>query len=103
QGVDTGGAGDQGMMFGYACRETAELMPLPITLAHGLTRRLATCRREGLLDFLRPDGKAQVTVEHRDGGPLRIAAVVVSPQHAPDVSNTRLEEGVREVVIAKVL
>jgi len=103
QGVDTGGAGDQGMMFGYACRETAELMPLPITLAHGLTRRLATCRREGLLDFLRPDGKAQVTVEYRDGVPLRIPAVVVSTQHAPDVSNARLEEGVREMVIAKVL
>ncbi len=103
QGVDTGGAGDQGMMFGYACRETAELMPLPITLAHGLTRRLATCRREGLLHFLRPDGKAQVTVEYRDGVPLRIPAVVVSTQHAPDVSNARLEEGVREMVIAKVL
>ena len=103
QGVDTGGAGDQGMMFGYACRETAELMPLPITLAHGLTRRLATCRREGLLEFLRPDGKAQVTVEYRDGVPLRIPAVVVSTQHAPDVSNARLEEGVREMVIAKVL
>ena len=103
QGVDTGGAGDQGMMFGYACRETAELMPLPITLAHHLTRRLAQCRKEGLLDFLRPDGKAQVTVEYQDGSPVRIAAVVVSTQHAPDVANHRLEEGVREVVIAKVL
>jgi len=103
QGVDTGGAGDQGMMFGYACRETAELMPLPITLAHGLTRRLAQCRREGLLDFLRPDGKAQVTVEYRDGTPLRVSAVVVSTQHSPEVSNARLEEGVREAVIAKVL
>jgi len=103
QGVDTGGAGDQGMMFGYACRETAELMPLPITLAHGLTRRLAQCRREGILEFLRPDGKAQVTVEYRDGMPVRIAAVVVSTQHAPDVTNARLEEGLREAVIAKVL
>src|SRR4029078_6808537 len=78
-------------------------MPLPITLAHGLTRRLAQCRREGLLDFLRPDGKAQVTVEYRDATPVRISAVVVSTQHSPEVSNARLEEGVREAVIAKVL
>jgi S-adenosylmethionine synthetase len=103
QGVDTGGAGDQGMMFGYACRETRELMPLPITLAHGLTRRLSECRREKLVDCFRPDGKAQVTVEYRDGVPTRIEAVVVSTQHAPDVTHADLEEAVREMVIAKVL
>jgi S-adenosylmethionine synthetase len=103
QGVDTGGAGDQGMMFGYACRETPELMPLPITLAHRLTRRLAECRREGIVDCLRPDGKAQVTVEYQDGVPVRILAVVVSTQHSPDVSQSRLEEAVRETVIAKVI
>jgi S-adenosylmethionine synthetase len=98
-GVDTGGAGDQGMMFGYACRETDELMPMPIVLAHALTRRLATCRKEGSVPFFRPDGKSQVTVEYDDGMPVRVDAIVVSTQHAPDVSNATLESAVREAVI----
>jgi S-adenosylmethionine synthetase len=98
-GVDPGGAGDQGMMFGYACRESETLMPLPITLAHALTRRLAECRRKGLVEFFRPDGKAQVTVEYADGKPHRVDSVVVSTQHAPEVSRARLEEAVRTAVI----
>jgi len=99
QGVDTGGAGDQGMMFGYACRETEELMPMPIMLAHGLTRRLAACRKDGSVPFFRPDGKSQVTVEYDNGTPVRVDAIVVSTQHAPEVSNAELEAAVREVVI----
>ena len=102
QGVDTGGAGDQGMMFGYACDETPELMPAPIHYAHAVTRQLAKARRGGL-DFLRPDGKGQVTVEYREGKPSRIDAVVVSTQHSADVSNRRLHAAVREEVIAKAL
>ena len=102
-GVDTGGAGDQGMMFGFACRETDELMPLPISLAHKLVRRLSECRRQGTVNFFRPDGKSQVTVEYEDGRPVRIDAVVVSTQHAPDVSHDRLEEAVRETVIRPVI
>ncbi len=102
-GVDTGGAGDQGMMFGYACRETESLMPLPITLAHGLTRRLSICRKENIVDFFRPDGKAQVTVEYDGGKPVRVDAVVVSTQHAPDVSNDRLRDAVLETVIRPVI
>jgi S-adenosylmethionine synthetase len=98
-GVDTGGAGDQGMMFGYACRETTELMPMPIMLAHGLTRKLATCRKDGSVPHFRPDGKSQVTVEYIDGKPVRVDAIVVSTQHSPDVSNTELESAVREAVI----
>ncbi len=98
-GVDTGGAGDQGMMFGYACRETEELMPMPIMLAHGLTRRLAACRKDGSVPFFRPDGKSQVTVEYDNGKPVRVDAIVVSTQHAPEVSNTELEAAVRESVI----
>jgi len=100
QGVDTGGAGDQGMMFGYACDETPELMPAPIQYAHAVTRQLAKARRAGL-DFLRPDGKSQVTVEYREGRPYRIDAVVVSTQHAPEVSNRKLHAAVREQVIAR--
>jgi S-adenosylmethionine synthetase len=102
QGVDTGGAGDQGMMFGYACDETPELMPAPIHYAHAVTRQLARARRNGL-DFLRPDGKSQVTVEYREGKPFRIDAVVCSTQHTPDVSNRKLHAAVREEVIAKAL
>jgi S-adenosylmethionine synthetase len=102
-GVDTGGAGDQGMMFGYACRETDELMPLPIMLAHRLVRRLAECRKQGIVDFFRPDGKSQVTVEYEEGKPRRVEAVVVSTQHDAAVSNSRLEEAVRDEVIAPVV
>jgi S-adenosylmethionine synthetase len=102
QGVDTGGAGDQGMMFGYACDETPELMPAPIQYAHHLTRELARARKRGL-DFLRPDGKAQVSVEYRDGRPVRIDTVVVSTQHSDAVSNRKLHAAIREEVIAKAL
>jgi S-adenosylmethionine synthetase len=102
QGVDTGGAGDQGMMFGYACDETPELMPAPIQYAHAVTRQLARARRAGL-DFLRPDGKSQVSVEYRDGKVARIDTVVVSSQHAEEVSNKRLHAAIREEVIAKAL
>jgi S-adenosylmethionine synthetase len=102
QGVDTGGAGDQGMMFGFACDETPELMPAPIHYAHAVTRQLAKARRSGL-EFLRPDGKSQVTVEYREGKPFRIDAVVCSTQHAPDVSNRKLHAAVREEVIARAL
>jgi S-adenosylmethionine synthetase len=102
QGVDTGGAGDQGMMFGFACDETPELMPAPIHYAHAVTRQLAKARRSGL-EFLRPDGKSQVTVEYREGKPFRIDAVVCSTQHSPDVSNRKLHAAVREEVIARAL
>jgi S-adenosylmethionine synthetase len=102
-GVDTGGAGDQGMMFGYACRETAELMPLPITLAHRLVRRLAQIRHERKVDYLRPDGKSQVTVEYRDGKPARVEAVVISTHHSEKVSTERLREEIPELVIRPVV
>ena len=102
-GVDTGGAGDQGLMFGYACRETEELMPMPIMLAHKLTRRLAECRRRGNPGFLRPDGKSQVTVEYENGQPVRIDAVVVSTQHEPEVSQSDIEEAIREEIIRPVV
>jgi S-adenosylmethionine synthetase len=102
QGVDTGGAGDQGMMFGFACDETPELMPAPITYAHAVTRQLAKARR-GPVPFLRPDGKSQVSVEYRGGKVARIDAVVVSTQHSADVSNKKLHAAVREEVIAKAL
>ncbi len=98
-GVDTGGAGDQGLMFGFACRETPQLMPLPIMLAHALTRRLSEARRAGDLLWLRPDGKSQVTVEYVDGKPVRVQAVVVSTQHSPDVSH----EEIRREVIAHII
>ena len=98
-GVDPGGAGDQGLMFGFACRETPELMPLPITLAHKLVRRLADLRKSGEVDFLRPDGKSQVTVEYEGKRPVRAAAIVISTQHSPDVSNHVLREQIIEKVI----
>lgn len=102
-GVDTGGAGDQGMMFGYASDETPELMPMPILLAHKLTRRLAYVRKHKILDWLRPDGKSQVTVEYVEGIPTRIEAVVLSCQHEPDIEYSDLKDGVMEEVIFKVL
>jgi S-adenosylmethionine synthetase len=102
-GVDTGGAGDQGLMFGYACDETAELMPLPIQMAHKLVRRLSDARRQGVLDFLRPDGKSQVTVEYVDGQPKRIDAVVISTQHSPDVSTEELRREVQKHIIDAVV
>jgi S-adenosylmethionine synthetase len=98
-GVDVGGAGDQGLMFGYACRETDELMPLPITLAHRLTRRLAEARRSGDLPWLRPDGKSQVTVEYDQTGPRRVHTVVVSAQHEPDLGREELCRGILEGII----
>jgi len=102
-GVDPGGAGDQGLMFGYACTETDVLMPMPIVFAHALTKRLARVRKEGVLDFLRPDGKSQVTVEYHEHMPVRIEAVVVSSQHCPDVNDSSLREGIMEEVVRKAL
>ncbi|MSO49546.1 MAG: methionine adenosyltransferase [Acidobacteria bacterium] len=99
QGVDTGGAGDQGLMFGYACIETPELMPLPIMLAHKLTRGLSTLRRSGELTYLRPDGKSQVTVEYDGDTPVRVDAVVVSTQHSAEVDNETLHRDLTEKLI----
>src|SRR3989442_1350110 len=97
------GAGDQGMMIGFACRETPELMPLTISLANRLAKKLAETRKNGSLPFLRPDGKTQVTVEYEYGKPKRIEAIVVSTHHAPDASQKQIEEGVRSLVIDPVL
>ena len=102
-GVDPGGAGDQGLMFGYACTETDVLMPMPIVYAHSLTRRLTRVRKEGILDFLRPDGKSQVTVEYHEYSPVRIEAVVVSSQHCPEATEEQVHEGILEEVIKKTL
>ncbi len=102
-GVNPGGAGDQGIMFGYACQDTPELMPLPITLAHQLTHRLAQVRKESILDFIRPDGKSQVTVEYVDNKPTHVTTVVISSQHHPDTSDSDIKEGIIEEVINKVI
>ena len=102
-GVDIGGAGDQGLMFGYACDETKELMPFPIMMAHKLCLQLAEARRRGVLDFLRPDGKSQVTVEYEGRKPVRVDAVVVSTQHADSAGIETVREGVRECIIKTVI
>ena len=102
-GVDSGGAGDQGLMFGYASNETPELMPMPIVLAHRLTRRLAEVRKKGILPWVRPDGKSQVTIEYRDGKPVRVDTIVVSTQHSPDVTMKKIEQEVIEKVIKPVM
>jgi len=102
-GVDTGGAGDQGLMFGFACDETPELMPMPIQLAHQLTRRLAEVRKKGILNFLRPDGKSQVTIEYVDGRPARVDSVVISTQHSDKISHDELSKAIRKEVIGPVL
>ena len=108
QGVDEKegheqGAGDQGLMFGYACNETAELMPMTIIFAHRLTQRLAEVRKQGILNFLRPDGKSQVTIQYVKGKPVRVDSVVIAAQHAPDVAYDRLKEGIIEEVVCKVI
>ncbi len=102
-GVDTGGAGDQGLMFGYACDETPELMPLPIMMAHKLCQQLSTARRQGVLDFLRPDGKSQVSVEYVGNTPVRIEAVVISTQHSPEVSTEDLRREVKKHIIDPIV
>jgi S-adenosylmethionine synthetase len=102
-GVDTGGAGDQGLMFGFACDETEELMPLPITLAHKLVERLSQVRRQGIVNFLRPDGKSQVTVEYQGDRPVRVDTVVISTQHSDTVSNADLKNAIMNEVIRKVV
>ena len=102
-GVDSGGAGDQGLMFGYASNETPELMPMPIVLAHRLTRRLAEVRKKGILPWVRPDGKSQVTIEYRDGKPVRVDTIVVSTQHSPDVTMKKIEQEIIEKVIKPVM
>jgi S-adenosylmethionine synthetase len=102
-GVDPGGAGDQGLMFGYACTETEELMPLPIMLAHKLVKGLSCARRDGVLEYLRPDGKSQVTVEYENGKPVRVDTVVVSTQHSSLVSSDTLREGVIDKIVSRVI
>ena len=103
QGVDPGGAGDQGLMFGYACTETPELMPMPIMLAHKLVRGLSERRRDHSMDYLRPDGKSQVSVEYDKGKPVRVDTIVVSTQHSPTVTNDTLKEDITENIVNKVI
>jgi S-adenosylmethionine synthetase len=102
-GVDTGGAGDQGLMFGFACDETEELMPMPIQLAHRLTQRLSEVRKSKKLDFLRPDGKSQVSIEYRDGRPVRVDTVVISTQHSDQVAIKDLQDAITEHVIKPIV
>src|SRR5918995_40910 len=102
-GVDPGGAGDQGLMFGYAVRETDELMPMPIMLAHKLVKGLSRARRDGVLDYLRPDGKSQVSVEYDNGKPVRVDTVVVSSQHGAEVTQEQLKADVAQKIIDRVI
>ena len=102
-GVDPGGAGDQGLMFGYACKETDELMPMPIMLAHKLVKGLSCARRDGVMDYLRPDGKSQVSIEYDNGRPVRVDTVVVSTQHSSEVTNDRLREDIQGKIIDRVI
>src|SRR5271170_2071241 len=102
-GVDTGGAGDQGLMFGFACNETEELMPMPIQLAHRLTQRLSEVRKSKIVDFLRPDGKSQVSIEYKAGRPVRVDTVVISTQHSEKVSNADLRDAIMEHVIKPIV
>src|SRR5437762_8547005 len=103
RGVDTGGAGDQGLMFGFACTETEELMPMPIMLAHKLVKGLSCARRDGVLDYLRPDGKSQVTIEYEGTRPVRVDAIVVSSQHSPLVTNETMREDITDKIISRVI
>jgi S-adenosylmethionine synthetase len=103
RGVDPGGAGDQGLMFGYACTESDELMPLPIMLAHKLVKGLSCARRDGVLNYLRPDGKSQVSVEYDNGRPVRVDTVVVSTQHGEEVSNETLKQDITEKIVERVI